>query len=124
MRTVMVMERHQEKQYYTLNVRPVTGRWFLEQEGFCWGGGTQKGQEARGTRSGPLEQPGVAIGIQMVSRVRRPLRAREGIWTPQSVRFFLSVSAFVFATAGRQERHLCLRKTRRSFVSKQPWLQV
>lgn len=119
----MVMERHQEKQYYTLNVRPVTGCWFLEQEGFCRGA-HKKGRKHEGPEVGPSNNLAWGYGIQMVSRVRRPLRAREGIWTPQSVRFFLSVSAFVFATAGRQERHLCLRKTRRSFVSKQPWLQV
>lgn len=49
----MVMERHQEKQYYTLNVRPVTGCWFLEQEGFCWGGHTKRAGSTRDQKWAP-----------------------------------------------------------------------
>lgn len=87
-------------------------------------GRAQQGQEARRTTSGPLEQPGMVIWHSGGFKVEETFVGTWGNPDVSEHSCLPLVSAFVFATYMRPEQCLYLRKTRRSFVSKQPWLQV
>ena len=62
--------------------------------------------------------------VQTISRTRRPSRSHKTNPEVQRVPSFLHLRAFLSATYMRKELCLHLRKTRGSFVSKHPLLQV